>query len=113
MYVNGVELMTNIEKIEKLERLMALNTANEYLYYDCLQEIGELKGNYYNYLTTSPMDPELELKRIAEADYNLCAALITMLLREDHFSNGQFVSRYQQGVVTSIIQRMVSLLKTT
>ena len=113
MYVNGVKLMTNIEKIEKLERLMASNTVNEYHYYDCLQDIGDLNGNYYHYLTTSPMEPEIELKRIPEADYNLCAALLTMLLREDHFSNGQFERRYQQGVITSIIQRMVSLLKTT
>lgn len=104
--------MTNTEKIEKLERLMVLNTAREYHYYDCLQDIGDLKENYYNYLTTSPMDPEIEIKRIPEADYNLCAALLTMLLREDHFSNGQFERRYQQGDVTSILQRMVSLLKT-
>lgn len=105
--------MTNNEKIEKLERLLALNTVNEQHYYDCLQDIGDLKGNYYNYLTTSPMDPEIELKRILEADYNLCAALLTMLLREEHFINGQFRDRYQQGVVEKIIQRMIFLLKTT
>lgn len=92
---------------------MALNTAREYHYYDCLQDIGDLNGNYYHYLTTSLMDPEIELKRITDTDYNLCAALLTMLLRENHFSYGQFESRYQQGVVTAIIQRMVSLLQTT
>jgi hypothetical protein len=102
--------MTKKEKKDKIYSLMEMNTSNENYYYDCLRDIGDLKNNYYNYLTTSPMDVEIELKRLPEADYALCAALLTMLLREDHFSNGSFERRYHKGDVTSILQRMMGLL---
>jgi len=41
----------------------------------------------------------------------LCCALITMLLREDHFSNGSFGERFENGDVTPIVERMIALLK--
>lgn len=72
--------------------------------------MGDLKTDYYTYMTTSPIDSDAELKRFEEADYNLCAALLTMLLREDHFCNGSFERRYYNGQVTSIIERMIKLL---
>ena len=102
--------MTKNEKKDKIRILMEMNSSSENHYYDCLSDIGDLKHNYYNYLTTSPMDVEVEMKRLPEADYELCAALLTMLLREDHFSNGSFERRYQRGYVTSILQRMMELL---
>ena len=35
--------------------------------------------------------------------YNLCCTLLTMLLREDHFSNGSFERRFRMGQVTQMI----------
>jgi len=34
-----------------------------------------------------------------------------MLLREDHFSNGSFGERFENGDVTPIVERMIALLK--
>jgi len=45
------------------------------------------------------------------ADYELCSALFTMLLREEHFCNGTFEQRQSSGQVQKIIQRMIELLE--
>ena len=50
-------------------------------------------------------------KRLPSADYDLCCALITMLLREDHFSNGSFGERFANGDVSPIVEKMIALLK--
>ena len=65
----------------------------------------------YDYMTTAPINCDEELKRLPEADYELCTALLTMLLREDYFSNGSFMKRYEAGQVKMILDRMLELLK--
>ena len=35
-------------------------------------------------MTTAPIDVETELKGLPGADYDLCEAFLTMILREDH-----------------------------
>jgi len=102
--------MSKDEKKDKIHSLMEMNSSSENHYYDCLSDIGDFKGDYYHYLNTRPMDVEIEMKRLPEADYELCAALLTMLLREDHFSNGSFARRYHKGEVTSILNRMMKIL---
>ena len=51
-----------------------------------------------------------ELKSVFNADYDLCAALLTMVLREDHFSNGSFKRRFAAGQVLLILKRMRDIL---
>ena len=102
--------MTDVQKKEKLQSLIDKNTGRESNYYDCLSDMGDLKGNYYDYLKTRPMDATKELTRLPDADYEVCAALLTMVLRENHFCNGSFGQRYQNGEVTRILQRMIDLL---
>ena len=43
--------------------------------------------------------------------HDLCSALLTMLLREDHFCNGAFDQRVESGQVERIVQRMIKLLE--
>ncbi|MDN5290867.1 MAG: hypothetical protein PWQ06_1106 [Anaerophaga sp.] len=76
--------MTNIEKKEKFQNLLAKNTGKEESYYTCLEEMDDLKTNYNDYMTTAPIDVETELKGLPGADYDLCEAFLTMILREDH-----------------------------
>ena len=40
----------------------------------------------------------------------LCTALLTAILREDHFSNGSFERRQRAGQVDEILKRMVAEL---
>ena len=47
---------------------------------------------------------------MANADYELCTALLTAILREDHFSNGSFEHRQRIGLVDEILKRMVAEL---
>ncbi|MDD4370576.1 MAG: DUF6508 domain-containing protein [Anaerostipes sp.] len=82
----------------------------EEIYYKALEELHDLRENYSDYMVTHLIDSEKELKRLPEADYELYTALLTMLLREDQFSNGSFEKRCRAGQVQPIIDRMIQLL---
>lgn len=110
-----LELETNIandtsEKILILRELKQRDRVSESYFYDILERIGIIKNNYGDYMTTAPIDCDTELQRLPDADYDLTCALITMLLREDHFNNGAFERRYRAGQVQPILQRMINLL---
>lgn len=102
--------MINSEKQKLLQQLDANHNFWEEIYYKALEELNDVKVNYGDYMVTQPIDCEKELKRLPEADYELCTALLTMLLREDHFSNGSFEKRCRVEQVQPIIDRMIQLL---
>lgn len=101
--------MTNEEKIMKFRKLLSNIDAS--ISYEVLEETDDLKTNYWDYMTTEPINCNEELKRLEYADYDLCSALLTMLLREDHFCNGAFAQRVESGQVERIVQRMIKLLE--
>lgn len=102
--------MTKTEKKKLLLELRTNESCREELYYKTLETMGDLIGNYGDYITTDSINCDEELKRLSEADYELCAALLTMLLREDHFCNGSFERRCRNGQIQPIIDRMITLL---
>ena len=101
--------MTNQEKIQAIQAVMD-HPGTERTYYGLLEDLGDLKGNYVDYMTTEPINCNEELQRVANADYELCTALLTAILREDHFSNGSFQRRQRAGQVDEILKRMVAEL---
>ena len=102
--------MKNYDKISLLEQLNCNQILKVEIFYKTLEECNALKTNYHDYMTTAPIDCDEELLRLPTADYELCCALITMLLREDHFNNGSFDRRQRRGHVKPIIERMIYLL---
>lgn len=84
---------------------------HEDCFYQALEAMGALKTNYSDYTTTEPINCDEELKRLPDVDYELCTALLTMLLREDHFRNGSLMRRYEAGQVKLILDKMLELLK--
>ena len=103
--------MTLEEKIELFQKLNSTESLHIEVFYDILEQCGALKNNYYDYMKTAPINCNEELLRLSDADYDLCCALLTMLLREDHFSNGSFTRRQREGHVKPIINRIIKLLK--
>ena len=101
--------MTNAEKIRAIQCLLD-KPDNEGAYYKLLEDMGGLKINYNEYMTTAPIDCDVELERVQAADWDLACALLTTLLREDHFSNGSFMRRQREGQVDAILNRMIELL---
>lgn len=104
--------MTKAEKIRMIQGILELKDPRENLYTDLLKTMGDLKTNYGDYMITEPIDCNEELKRVSGADYDLCTALLTMLLREDHFSNGSFDRRFADGQVLPVLERMKVVLST-
>ena len=102
--------MNNEDKHKELQRLK--ESVSESDYYDTLEKMGDMKYNYGDYLITEPIDCDMEPARSKDADYELCCVLLTMLLREDHFSNGSFESRYRAGQVKPIVEKMITLLSS-
>ena len=102
--------MTKAEKIRRIQGILELRDPREDLYADLLKTMGDLKNNYGDYMITEPIDCNEELKRVPGADYELCTALLTMLLREDHFSNGSFDRRFADGQVLPVLVRMKDVL---
>ena len=100
-------------KIERLQALLNPTTTLADTYYETLEDINAIKYHYYDYMVTEPINADEELKRLPSANYDLCCALITMLLREDHFSNGSFGERFENGDVTPIVEKMIDLLKNS
>ena len=102
--------MTKAEKILAIQ--YAIDHPNtEEQYNDLLERMGDLKRNYWDYMSSEPINCDMELERLPDADYDLCAALLTMLLRGDHFSNGALRERYEAGQVDAILYRMIARLK--
>lgn len=102
--------MKDSERILQFNKLNCKGVLSAELFYDVLQKCNALKINYREYMTTSPIDCAEELLRLPTADYDLCCALLTMLLKEDHFSNGSFDMRQHHGQVTPIVERIINLL---
>ncbi len=100
--------MTKQEKRVLIQSL--LDEQRVELFYEALENMGDLKSNYRDYMITGPISCDEELKRVPNADYELCTALLTMLLREDHFDNGAFERRAQDGKVRPLLERMIDLL---
>lgn len=110
LHKEGLKAMDNQEKLQVLLELQSRERVHVDHYYEALEQIGNMKYHYCDYMTTEPIHCDKELKRLPEADYDLCCALLTMLLREDHFSNGSFDTRYEARQVQPILQRMIELL---
>ena len=100
--------MDNRAKLDILRNFP--RNVNAERYYDLLEQFDDLKRNYWDYMTTEPINCNIELLRLPSADYELCTALLTMLLREDHFSNGSFGERLASGAVGVILDRMIENL---
>ena len=105
-------IMTNKEKIQLLKTLPPQPCCLADYYQELLDKLGGIKRNYADYMTTEPLDCDAELKRTETANFDLCCALLTLLLREDHFAEyGCFDNRYNNGDVQKIINRMIVVLE--
>ena len=76
-------------------------------YYKALESLGDLKQNYGDYMISEPIDYASELKRIPEADYELCCALLSMILCEDD----PLLKLSHPEEVRRIVDRMIELLE--
>ena len=105
--------MTAEEKISIYQALLENATSHIMPYYDALKTTGDMKYDYKDYyaVKNGPTSIEQELQRVSTADYDIACALLTMVLRIDHFNEGAFDHYYNNGKVPLILQRMIQLLQ--
>ena len=104
--------MNNSEKISELKSLENITERIAEKYYSVLEKCDMMIYNYRDYMTTAPIDCNAELRRIETSDFETLCALLTMLLREDYFSNGSFERRAMSGQVKKIVDRVIFLLES-
>lgn len=102
--------MNNLDKQKKYWELYVQQTHSVSDFYKVLEDTNDMKYNYHDFMTTQPIDCERELERLPQSDYDTCCALLTMILREDHFCEGSFEKRYENGQVQLVVERMLHLL---
>ncbi len=101
--------MTNAEKIKKIQAVLDSKTPR--LEHYC-KLFDEMEDNVYNYTEYVESNVDKEIKRLPNADYHMCCCLMTLIFRENYIMNGKFRKRYDSGMVTSILERMLLLLKS-
>lgn len=101
--------MTNAEKIKKIQAVLDSHTPRLEIY---CKLFDEMEDNVYNYTDYVESNVDKEIKRLPNADYHMCCCLMTLIFRENYFMNGKFIERYNSGMVTSILERMLMLLKS-
>ena len=100
-----------MEKSQKLACFQSLcHSENLEKFYEVMEKTGAMAAHYQRYMTTQPINCDLALQRIPDADYALCCALMTMVLREDHFRCGSFRKRLADGSVSRLLNRILKLL---
>lgn len=92
--------------MRELERLLNTMPLQPEVYLDLLTAHDWEQPQYYEFMMTRPVWMDMELRRVETADFSLCCALLTALLREDHFSNGAFAARVRNGDVKRLLHRM-------
>ncbi|MGL4624413.1 MAG: DUF6508 domain-containing protein [Culicoidibacterales bacterium] len=100
--------MTN--KNKQLLLTQVLQSADPVEWYRMLKEIRAFKTDYLHYMTTDPINADKELERLESADYDLCAALLMMLLREEQHRSGSLQSRRDSGELATLVTRMIQFL---
>ena len=75
-----------------------------------LDSNGMVVHNYFDFVSSQPIDVDYELKKLETTDIEKCSALLTMLFREDHFSEGSFDRHWSKGEVQMVIRRLMMLI---
>lgn len=102
--------MTRTAKIQKIQYVLKQGNPCKELYKDMLNTMGDLKSNYNDYMITEPLDCKQELERIPGADYELCTAMLTMVLDNDFLSDRSPDKRVMEHQVVPILERMKTAL---
>lgn len=100
--------MKRIDTAKIIDSLIAKTDMSTF--YETLSNAGCLVTDYNRYMKTAPVNVDRELERLSNADFELCCAMLTMLVREDYFSNGSFERRRKNGDVDAILMRMKTLV---
>ena len=100
-----------VELINKLLQHSECNANYENDLFALIDLLGGTVQNYGDYLSTHPINCDEELKVLDNADIFKCRVLLTMLLREDHFSNGSLLIRFNNGQINKILLRVKIFLE--
>ena len=62
--------------------------------------------DYASNLTTSPIHIGDEMEKLDDADFVVTRAILTAMLREDHFTNGSLITRIENGDLLRVLEKL-------
>lgn len=93
-----------------LNNLLEMHPMRKDAYYGSLRTLGLIIIDDRRFFHL-PIDADAELRTLPSADFERCAALLCMLLREDHWFENAFDERLVEGWPQRIVKRMIALLE--
>lgn len=120
LYLNKKEQLNSFEIEEYIRQVSATIVFNyinlfknksEYNFedfYKTLDQAEFIDFEYGSHLTTNPINIDIELEKLRGADFSFVKALITAIIREDHFINGAFDERLEKGDVVRVLNKLRS-----
>lgn len=96
-------------KLTELKTLLYKVMVQPQVGHKCLAEWTGLKSNYHDYLITEPVDYKKELERVPDADYELCCALLTMIVWKKDGGRAALNRCVYNSEVIRILNRMIKL----
>lgn len=80
-------------------------------FYAALEYEGFLCADYRDYALSTPLNVNAELKRLPNADLNVCFAFLTMLLNENFFNNTAWDKLIKDGTVSAVLDRITEIIQ--
>lgn len=109
-YINKVSAETVFSYINIFNNKVEFNFDD---FYKALEQAGFIDYQYKSKFRTQPINVDFELRKLKDADLNFTRALITAIIREDHFSNGSFDERLENGEVIKVLKKLRSCYKSS
>ncbi|MEG1754425.1 MAG: hypothetical protein RR234_10985, partial [Christensenella sp.] len=77
----------------------------------CGQAASEKRVDSTLVTLSTPLDVNTELKRLPNADLNMCFAFLTMLLNENFFNNTAWDKLIKDGTVNAVLDRITEIIQ--
>lgn len=102
----------SVEKVfSQIKRLKNNSIEIESDFLKSLEKSDLMDSQYYKHLVSEPINIDLELRALGIADYKLARAILTAIMREDHFSNGSITRRIENGDLLAVLKKLQKLNK--
>lgn len=102
-----------MESIKEKIQYVKNNPGNEDRYYSLLSLLNCEGMNYWDYMhneENEPVNINSEMKYLKEEGLMFALAMLTAILREDHFSNGSLIERIENGDVDKVLERVLETI---
>lgn len=106
--INSYLVKAAIDTLFSYLKIKDLNGFSYAEFYETLITSEFIDYDYSTHLSEGPIIIDEEIRKIKNADFIFAKAMLTAIMREDHFCNGSFEKRVANGDVYQVIRKLKS-----